>query len=165
MPSTQPTPAIMKHEELVAAVETVASILKAKGSAVWSLSPEATVYEAVALMAEKGVGALAVVDGARLAGIVSERDYARKVILKGKSSKETLVGEIMTAEVVTVEPRRTVAECMRIMTDHHVRHLPVLENGALVGMVSIGDMVNAIIHAQAETIQQLRNYVTGQYPA
>ncbi len=165
MPSTQPTPATVKHEELVAAVETVASILKKKGSAVWSLSPDATVYDAIALMAEKGVGALAVVAENRLVGIVSERDYARKVILKGKSSKETRVGEIMTTEVVTIEPRRTVAECMRIMTDNHIRHLPVVENGALAGMVSIGDMVNAIIHAQAETIQQLRNYVTGQYPA
>jgi len=148
-----------------ASIETIRSILRNKGSEVWSLAPEDTVYDAIALMAEKGVGALVVLSEGRLVGIVSERDYARKVILKGKSSRDTLVQEIMTSPVVTVEPHRTVVECMRTMTAHRIRHLPVVEGGALAGIVSIGDLVNSIISAQAETIQHLRNYVTGQYPA
>jgi CBS domain-containing protein len=150
-------------EDSVALVETIASILKTKGGDVWSLAPTATVYEAVEMMADKGVGALAVVSDGALAGIVSERDYARKVILKGKSSKETRVGEIMSSPVVTVDACRTVVECMRIMTAHRIRHVPVLDGGKMVGIVSIGDMVKSLISAQAETIKQLRSYVTGQY--
>lgn len=150
-------------EESVALVETIASILKTKGGEVWSLPPTATVYEAVEMMADKGVGALAVVSGGNLVGIVSERDYARKVILKGKSSRETLVGEIMSSPVITVDACRTVVECMRVMTAHRIRHVPVLDGGKMVGIVSIGDMVKSLISAQAETIKQLRSYVTGQY--
>lgn len=150
--------------ETVASVENIRSILKVKGNAVWSLAPADTVYDAIAMMAEKGVGALVVCDAGRVAGILSERDYARKVILKGKSSKDTRVAEIMTTPVITVEPRHTVVECMRLMTSHRIRHLPVLEENRLVGIVSIGDIVNSLISAQAETIQQLRNYVTGHYP-
>lgn len=152
-------------EDLIASVEKIEAILKIKGKTVWSLEPAATVYDAIAMMAEKSVGALPVVaGGTKLVGMISERDYARKVFLKGKSSKDTLVEEIMTSPVVTVEPTHTVVECMRIMTAHRVRHLPVLHQGALVGIVSIGDLVNSIISAQAETIQQLHNYVTGRYP-
>lgn len=145
--------------------ETVGQILKAKGSHVWWLPPEATVYEAIALMAEKRIGAVVVCEQGRPVGIVSERDYARKVILKGRSSKETLVREIMSSPLITVTPQHTVDECMRIMTTHRVRHLPVMEGERLAGIVSIGDLVNAIISAQAATIHQLRNYIAGKYPA
>ena len=151
-------------EDTIAIVETVNSILKAKGNHVWSLPPDATVFDAIALMADKGVGALVVRTGEQLDGIVSERDYARKVILNGRSSKDTLVSDIMTAEVVTAEPRYTVLECMRVMTARRIRHLPVVDQGRVVGMISIGDLVRSIITAQAETIEQLRNYVTGEYP-
>ncbi len=146
-------------------VESVHLILKNKGSQIWSLAPDATVYEAIATMAEKNVGALLVVSEGKLAGIISERDYARKVILQGKSSKETLIGDIMTSPVIAVTPGHTVDECMRIMTGNHIRHLPVLEGEKLVGAISIGDLVKAIISTQAETIQQLDNYITGKYPA
>jgi CBS domain-containing protein len=146
-------------------VETVRAILQRKGSEVWSVLPTATVYDAIAMMADKRVGALIVVSEGKLVGIVSERDYARKVILKGKSSKETLVQEIMTTPVVAIEPASTVDECMRVMTTHRIRHLPVLDGQELVGVVSIGDMVKAIIAAQAQTIDHLSNYITGKYPA
>jgi CBS domain-containing protein len=145
--------------------ETIRSILKLKGSQVWWLAPEATVYEAIALMAEKRIGAVLVCEEGRPVGIVSERDYARKVILMGRSSKETRLREIMSSPLITVTPDHTVDECMRIVTAHRVRHLPVMEGERLAGLVSIGDLVNAIISAQAETIHQLRNYITGKYPA
>lgn len=144
--------------------DTIRSVLANKGTAIWSVAPEATVYEALMLLAEKDVGALLVVSGGGLAGIFSERDYARKVALMGRSSKEMRVGEIMTSAVITVTPDHTIDECMRIVTEHRVRHLPVMEGGRLVGMVSIGDLVNTIISAQAETIQQLSNYISGGYP-
>ena len=146
-------------------VETVRGILKSKGSQVWSLDAEATVYEAIALMAEKGIGALLVVSEGKLVGILSERDYARKVILKGKSSRTTPVREIMSSPVITVTPEHTVAECMKIITTHRIRHLPVLEGEQLVGVVSIGDLVNSIISTQAATIHQLSSYISGKYPA
>ena len=145
--------------------ETIRSILETKGRQVWSLTPDATVYDAIALMAEKGIGALPVVSEGRLAGILSERDYARKVILKGKSSNETLVREIMTREVITATPDHTVDECMRMMTNHRIRHLPVFEADDLVGMVSIGDLVKAVISSQGATINNLSNYIIGKYPA
>ena len=146
-------------------VESVRLILKTKGSQIWSLAPGATVYEAISRMSEKNVGALLVVSEGKLVGIISERDYARKVILQGKSSKEILVGEVMTSPVITVTPDHTVDECMRIMTSHHIRHLPVLEGEKLAGAISLGDLVKAVISTQAETIQQLGNYITGKYPA
>lgn len=146
-------------------VETISSILRTKGQAIWSIAPEATVYDAIALMAEKGIGAVLVISGDRLDGIVSERDYARKVILQGRSSKDTRVEEIMTRDLVTVTHEDTVAECMRIMTDHRIRHLPVLSRGKLVGIVSIGDLVNAVIADQAHTIDQLHTYIGSKYPA
>ncbi|MCH7979297.1 MAG: CBS domain-containing protein [Acidobacteria bacterium] len=145
-------------------VESVRLILKTKGSQIWSLAPSATVYEAISRMSEKNVGALLVVSEGKLVGIISERDYARKVILQGKSSKEILVGEVMTSPVITVTPDHTVDECMRIMTSHHIRHLPVLEGEKLAGAISIGDLVKAVISTQAETIQHLGNYITGKYP-
>jgi CBS domain-containing protein len=116
-------------------------------------------------MAEKGVGAVLVISEGRLAGIVSERDYARKVILQGRSSRETLVQEIMTMDLVAVTPDNTVEECMRIMTHHRIRHLPVIDRGDLVGIVSIGDLVNAVIADQAHTIEQLHGYIGSKYPA
>ena len=144
--------------------EAVRAILTAKGSAVWSVPADTSVFDAVLMMAEKDVGALVVMEGGKLAGMFSERDYARKVILHGKSSKEALVREIMSSPVVTVSPEETVDECMRIVTRHRVRHLPVVEGGQLVGLISIGDLVNWIISAQAETIHQLSSYIAGKYP-
>jgi CBS domain-containing protein len=146
-------------------VETIGSILKMKGPQIWSVAPDSTVYDAIALMAEKGIGAVLVIPEGRLVGIVSERDYARKVILQGRSSKDTRVKEIMTTDLVAVTPDNTVDECMRIVTHHRIRHLPVLDRGDLVGIVSIGDLVNAVIADQAHTIDQLHGYIGSTYPA
>jgi CBS domain-containing protein len=143
-------------------VKTVGDLLKTKGSDVWSVSAEATVYETLGLMAEKRVGALLVLQAGRLIGIVSERDYARKVELKGKSSRDTTVSEIMTVKVAYVKPQNTVAECMALMTDKRIRHLPVMDGDQLVGVISIGDVVKAVIAEQEFTIHQLENYITGQ---
>jgi len=148
----------------MALVDTVRTILKGKGSHVWSLAPDATVYEAIVMMAEKGVGALPVVSGGKPIGMLSERDYARKVVLKGKSSRDTKLAEIMASPVITVTPDQTVDECMRIMTHHRIRHLPVMDGDTLAGVVSIGDLVNSIISAQAATIDQLHSYIAGKYP-
>jgi CBS domain-containing protein len=145
--------------------ETVGSILGRKGREIWSVAPEATVYDAIALMAAKSIGAVLVISEGTLIGIVSERDYARKVILQGRSSKETQVREIMTADLVTVTPEITVDDCMKVMTYSRIRHLPVLDRGRLAGIVSIGDMVEAIIADQAKTIAQLHTYITAKYPA
>lgn len=140
---------------------TIGSLIGKKGRQVWSLDPTASVYDAIAMMAEKEVGALPVIDGQELLGIVSERDYARKVILKGRSSKETSVTEIMSSPVVSVSPTQTVEECMRIVTEKRIRHLPVMEAGRIVGMVSIGDLVKWVITAQQETIRHLESYIAG----
>lgn len=144
---------------------TVGVILGRKDSAVWSISPNSTVFEAIQLMAEKNIGALPVVENSRLIGIISERDYTRKVILKGRSSKDTPVKDIMTQELLTASPGDTIAECMRVMTEKRVRHLPVLEGTKMIGIVSIGDVLKWFISAQAAAIDNLERYVTGDYPA
>lgn len=140
---------------------TIGSLIGKKGGQVWSLQPAASVYDAIAMMAEKQVGALPVIEGGILLGIVSERDYARKVILKGKSSKETAVTEIMSSPVISVTPSQTVGECMHIVTEKRIRHLPVTERGRVVGMVSIGDLVNWVISEQQDTIHHLEAYIAG----
>lgn len=141
----------------------IREILHTKGSAVWTIPPEATVFDAIQMMADKNVGALLVTVEGKLIGIISERDYSRKVVLKGRSSKETPVREILSGSVIFVTPDHTVEECMRLMTEHRVRHLPVLEGEQIAGVVSIGDLVNWIISAQSSAIHQLETYITG-YP-
>ena len=143
---------------------TISPILNNKGSNIWSVSPEATVFEAIQLMSDKNVGALLVMSEGKLRGIVSERDYTRKVALKGKSSKETAVAEIISSPVISATPNHTIEDCMRLMTVNRVRHLPVLQGEAVLGIVSIGDLVNWIISSQSHTITQLESYITGQYP-
>ncbi len=145
-------------------VDTIDAVLKCKGRQVWSVEPTAMVFEAIQKMSDKGIGALLVMSDGRLDGIISERDYARKVILKDRSSKRTQVREIMTSLVIVVSPQDTVQECMRLMTEHRIRHLPVMESDQVVGVVSIGDMVNWTIQAHEETIGQLEGYIAGKYP-
>jgi CBS domain-containing protein len=140
---------------------TVKDILQTKGHDIISITPDATVYEALTIMADKNVGALVVLEGHAVAGIMSERDYARKVILHGKSSREMLVREIMTSKVYYVHPEQNLQECMAQITDKHVRHLPVMEEDRLVGIISIGDVVKAIIADHESTIKLLENYITG----
>lgn len=139
----------------------VKHLLDTKGAGVFAVAPDAPVIEAIRLMAEKNVGALVVIKGSELVGIVSERDYARKVILKDRSSRDTPVADIMTASVITVSREATVDECMRLCTDSRIRHLPVLDDGRVAGMVSIGDLVKAILFEQKETINQLESYIAG----
>lgn len=145
-------------------MQTAKSILKSKGSDIFSLSPDDSVYQAIELMAEKHVGAVLVVSDDQLVGIMSERDYARKVVLKGKMSKQTAVKDIMSSPVFFVSPDFTVDQCMQLMTLRRVRHLPVIEKGKIVGVLSIGDLVKTIIEEQAQTIEHLERYITGKYP-
>ncbi len=139
---------------------TIDKVLKQKTGEVWSIRPDASVYEAIEMMAEKRVGALLVMEDGELAGIISERDYARKVILQGRSSKDTAVAEIMTHPVITVSLQQTVGDCMRMVTDHRIRHLPVRDHGAIVGIVSIGDLVNWVMLEQEEMIRHLEAYIS-----
>ena len=145
--------------------DPIRSLLRHKSRDIWFVSPAASVYEAIEMMSEKRVGALLVMTGGMLTGVISERDYARKVILQGKSSRQTQVQEIMTSPVISVTPEQTVDECMRIMTSHRIRHLPVIEGEQVAGVISIGDLVNWIVTAQRETIVQMHNYIAGKYPA
>jgi len=138
-------------------------ILAHKGPQTWTISPDATVFEAIQVMADKNIGALPVMSGEQLLGVISERDYTRKIALKGKSSRETKVREILTPPI-TATPSHTVEECMKLMTSNRVRHLPILDGSKVVGLVSIGDLVNWIISAQSSTIYQLESYITGHYP-
>ncbi|MGW8250879.1 MAG: CBS domain-containing protein [Anaerolineales bacterium] len=141
---------------------TVSQVLQRKGHTIWSVNPDTSVYDALQLMAEQDIGALLVLEEGQLVGIFSERDYARKVILKGKSSKETPVQEIMTTQVVYVRPGHFIEECMALMTERHFRHLPVLDGERLVGVISIGDVVKEIISEQKFVIEQLEQYITGE---
>jgi len=145
--------------------ECLEPILKKRSQEIYWLPPDATVFDAIALMAEKSVGALMVLEDGRLVGVVSERDYARKVILQGRSSKDTTIREIMTSSLICVTPRHTVEDCMKLVTHHRIRHLPVLEGDELIGVISIGDLVNAIISDQAQTINHLHAYIGSGYPA
>lgn len=144
---------------------TVGAILKRKGGGIWSVAPDQTVYEAIEMMANRGVGALLVIADGALAGIISERDYARKVILEGRSSKTTVIQEIMTSPVISVTPGQAVDECMEIMTRHRIRHLPIMENEKVLGVVSIGDLVKWVVSEQEETIEHLHNYISAKYPS
>lgn len=142
---------------------TVRQILQSKGGKIWSISPQSTVFEALVLMEEKDVGAVLVVENEKLVGIFSERDYARKVVLKGRSSKDTKVSELMSSDVLYVHPNQTIDECMALMTNKHFRHLPVLDNDKLVGIITIGDAVKAVIADQEVMINSLENYIRGGY--
>ena len=155
-----PAPA---HSPSLAVEGSVRSVLATKNPHVWTLPPDATVFEAISLMANKSIGAILVTSGASVVGILSERDYARKVILSGRSSKNTLVREIMSAPVVTVSPDESIQSCMHLMTEQRIRHLPVLDQGNIVGVVSIGDLIKAAITALAEAIRHLNAYISGGY--
>ena len=145
--------------------DTVRAVLDHKGIGVCAVTPETPVYEALEIMADKDIGAVLVMEGADLCGIFSERDYARKVILQGKASRETTVGEIMTSPPVVATLDQSVDDCLRLMTDHRIRHLPVVSQEAVIGVLSIGDLVNWIIRRQEEEIHHLHHYITGSYPA
>ncbi len=144
--------------------DTVEQLLQRKGTQVHSITPSATVYEAIELMAKQNIGALVVISNDKVVGIFSERDYTRKIALKGKSSRETTVQECLSNPVVTVTPEDSIENCMLLMTAHRVRHLPVLQGNIVSGVLSIGDLVNWIISAQSQEIDQLRTFITGQYP-
>ena len=143
-------------------MNNVRQLLQTKGKDVWSITPGTSVLDALKLMADKNIGALMVIDGERLAGIFSERDYARKVTLKGKSSRELTVAEVMTTDVISVRPEQTIVDCMELMTEKRIRHLPVIDAGRTVGVISIGDVVKSIISVQKDTITHLEEYITGR---
>jgi len=145
-------------------LDPVSLVLRKKGNAIWSIPSDATVYSAMQMMADKDVGALLVIDDGQLMGLISERDYARKVILLGRGSKETLVSEIMVESPITIRPDCPVDEAMRLITTNRIRHLPVVCAGEILGMISIGDLVNWIAFAQDHTIEQLEHYIEGKYP-
>jgi CBS domain-containing protein len=139
----------------------ISEILVHKGSTVWSIAPESNVFDAIQMMAEKNIGAVAVIEHHRLIGLLTERDYTRKVVLRGKASKTTHVREILNPHIISVAPEHTVQECLQLMTEHRIRHLPVLKQGQLAGIISIGDLVNWIISAQRSQIEQLQTYISG----
>ena len=143
----------------------ISALLHHKSSALWSIGPEATVFEAIQLMANKNIGSLLVMSGGRLVGVMTERDYARKIALHGKSSKQTLVKEILSRDVITINPQDSVEQCMKLMTEKRVRHLPVMDGSKVIGIISIGDLVNWIISTQDATIEQMERYIAGGVPA
>jgi CBS domain-containing protein len=143
---------------------TVRDILQDKGGEVWTTRPQNTVYEAIRLMGEKNIGALVVVEGDMVVGMLSERDYSRKIVLHGRASRETLVDDILARPVITVHSTDSIEKCMQLMTSHRIRHLPVVDDGRLAGLVSIGDLVNWVIVSQRHTILQLQGYISGDYP-
>jgi CBS domain-containing protein len=143
---------------------TVRDILTSKGGQVWTTGPRDTVYEAIGLMGEKNIGALVVVEDGEVIGVLSERDYSRKVVLQGRTSRDTLVGEIISCPVITVRPKDSIGKCMQVMTEHRIRHLPVVEDNILVGLVSMGDLVRWVMVSQSHTILQLQGYIAGEYP-
>ena len=143
---------------------SVRDILTTKGSEVWTTTPEQTVYEAVRLMGEKNIGALVVMENTEVIGVLSERDYSRKVVLQDRTSRDTRVGDIITRPAIAVESGESIGKCMEIMTSARIRHLPVVDENKLVGMISIGDLVNWVMHSQRHTIQQLHGYISGEYP-
>ncbi len=142
---------------------SIESLLRQKGPEVWSVAPDTAVYDAIAMMAEKNVGALLVVESANLVGIISERDYTRKVMLRGKRSRETTVREIMSSDLTTVDPKQSVDDCLRFMTEKRIRHLPVVKGGDICGVISIGDLVKHLISVQSATIDQLERYISGGF--
>jgi len=142
---------------------TIEVILNQKSGQIWSIEPDATVYDAIALMAEKNIGALVVVENGQLVGVLSERDYTRKVMLRGKRSRETLVREIMSTQLTTADPKQSVDECLRSMTEKRIRHLPGVKEGEIIGVISIGDLVKHVISAQSATLDQLERYISGGY--
>ena len=142
-------------------MDRIGELLDEKGRNVWTIDPDAMVLDAIRLMAEKGIGALAVVDADRMVGIMSERDYARKLVLEGKSSRDTPVRDIMTLRVIYAQPQQTVEECMATMTENRIRHMPVLEDDTLIGMLSLGDLVKVIISKQKSIIEELETYIMG----
>ena len=142
-------------------MKRIQTLLKKKGYDVWSIAPDASVYDAIHLMAEKAVGALIVMDGSKLVGVISERDYARKIILEGRSSENTKISEIMSSEVITTGPDNRIEECMAIMTERRIRHLPVLDGNEVLGVISLGDLVKYIIAEQRFVIEQMERYING----
>jgi CBS domain-containing protein len=144
-------------------MNSIGQLLESKGKDIWTIAPNATVFEGLRIMAKRNVGALLVIDKDNLVGIFSERDYARKVILEGKSSKDTAVGELMTKDVYYIDPKNTLQESMAVMTARHIRHMPVLDKDRLVGMVTLGDVVKQIIAEQEFTIRELEKYISGSY--
>jgi len=142
-------------------MQTVRQLLGTKSPEIHAVAPQSAVIDAIRLMAEKGIGAVLVMDGARLAGILSERDYARKIVLRDRSSRDTPVAAIMTAELVTVTPTDTVEDCLQLVTERRIRHLPVVEDGAVLGVISIGDLVKSVIEQQRQELGQLQQYIVG----
>ena len=143
---------------------TVYDILHNKSGQVWTTSPQANVYEAIHLMGEKNIGALVAVEGDEVVGVLSERDYSRKVVLQGRTSRNTLVGEILSRPAITVRSKDSIETCMQLMTGNRIRHLPVVDDGRLAGLISIGDLVSWVMQSQRHTIQQLQGYIAGDYP-
>lgn len=143
---------------------TVRDILQNKKGPIWTTTPDSTVYEAIGLMGEKNIGAVVVVEDGEVIGVLSERDYSRKVVLQGRTSRDTKVGEILSRPAITVRRKDGIEKCMQLMTENRIRHLPVVDEGELVGMISMGDLVNWVMQTQRHTILQLQGYISGEYP-